>query len=177
MKKLLLTQTAITALVGFCLLAPARAAEENTASSGTESHLSMNDKKFVKKAYKGGMEEIENAKMAKENAKSDATKDVAQQMITDHSKANRELEAIAKEENLDLSEVKAEPAKISETNFDKGYLTMLKKEHKKDIAMFEKEANDTKAGEDRDVPKFARKTVPILKEHLTMVEDALTKLK
>ena len=54
---------------------------------------------------------------------------------------------------------------------------MLKKDHEKDIAEFEKEANDTKPEEDRDVPAFAKKTLPTLKEHLQMVEDALAKVK
>ena len=55
------------------------------------------------------MEEVENAKMAKEKAKNDATKDVADRMITDHGKANEKLMDIAKEENLDLSKIEAKP--------------------------------------------------------------------
>ena len=54
---------------------------------------------------------------------------------------------------------------------------MLKKDHEKDIAMFEKEANDAGAKEDSDVVKFAKDTLPTLKEHLQMVEDALAKVK
>ena len=167
---------AAIALSGLCLIANAQAAEESNTS--TTSKLSMNDKKFVRKAYKGGMMEVENAKMAKDKAKNDATKDVAERMITDHSKANEKLMDIAKEENLDLSKVQAKPATMSGgDNFDKEYLTMLKKDHEKDIAMFEKEANDSAAKEDSDVVKFAKDTLPTLKEHLQMVEDALAKLK
>jgi putative membrane protein len=181
MKKYLLvtSRAAIAAILsaGLCFVSAANAAEENKAGSEkAESKLSANDKKFIKKAYKGGMEEVENAKMAKEKAKNDATKDVADKMVTDHSKANDDLEAIAKEENLDLSGVKAKPTEISGDNFDKQYLTMLKKDHEKDIAMFEKEANDTGEKEDSDVKEFAKKTLPTLKEHLKMVEDALAKV-
>jgi putative membrane protein len=157
-----------------CLLPSAKAAEESKAK--TESKLSMNDKKFVKKAYKGGMEEVETAKMAKEKAKNDATKEVADHMIADHTKANEELKKIADEESLDLSGIEAKPAKISDTNFDKEYLTMLKKNHEKNIANFEKEAGDSGANEDSDVVAFAKKTLPTLKEHLKMVEDALAKV-
>jgi putative membrane protein len=144
-------------------------------SSG-KSKLSQNDKKFLRKAYKGGMEEVENAKVAKEKAQNDATKDVANHMIEDHSKANEKLEAIAKEENFDLSKIKPKPMSISGDNFDKQYLTMLKADHEKDIAEFEKEANDTGTKEDSDVKKFAKDTLPTLKEHLKMVEDALKKI-
>ena len=163
------------AVGGLCLAASATAADES--KTGSESKLSASDKKFVKKAYKGGMEEVENGKIAKEKAKDDATKNVADRMVTDHTKVNEELVNIAKEENLDLSKVHAKTATISGDNFDKEYLTMLKADHEKDIAEFEKEANDTKPGEDRDVPAFAKKTLPTLKEHLQMVEDALAKVK
>ena len=163
------------AAAGLCLVANVQAADETKTS--TESKLSANDKKFVKKAYKGGMTEVESAKMAKDKAKNDATKDVAEHMITDHGKANDRLMEIAKEENLDLSKVEAKPAKMTGDDFDKEYLTMLKKDHETTIAMFEKEASDTGAKEDSDVVKFAKDTLPTLKEHLKMVEDALAKMK
>jgi len=179
MKKYLskISQTLIIAVAvgGLCLVGNANAADESKASS--ESKLTANDKKFVKKAYRGGMEEVENGKIAKEKAKDDATRNVAERMITDHTKVNEDLLNIAKEENLDLSKVHAKTATFSGDNFDKEYLTMLKADHEKDIAEFEKEANDTKPGEDRDVPAFAKKTLPTLKEHLQMVEDALAKVK
>ena len=94
-------------------------------------------------------------------------------MITDHSKANDDLAAIAKEENLDLSKIQVKAMTFSS---DKDYLTMLKKDHEKDIAEFEKEANDTASGEDSDVKEFAKKTLPTLKDHLKMIEDALAKV-
>jgi len=164
---------ALLCAAGFCLLPNVKAAEESKTT--TESKLSMNDKKFLKKAYRGGMEEVENAKVAKEKAKNDATKEVADRMITDHTQANEELKKIAEEEHLDLSKIQAKTMKVSETNFDKEYLTMLKKDHEKDIAEFEKEASDTGAKEDSDVVAYAKKTLPTLKEHLKMVEDALAK--
>jgi putative membrane protein len=167
---------AAIAVSGLCLVCNAQAADES--KTGTESKLSMNDKKFVKKAYRGGMTEVENAKMAKEKAKNDATKDVAERMITDHGKANDKLAEIAKEENLDLSKIQAKASSMAGgDNFDKEYLTMLKKEHGETIAMFEKEANDSGSKEDSDVVKFAKDTLPTLKEHLQRVEDALAKMK
>ena len=46
----------------------------------------------------------------------------------------------------------------------------------RNIAEFEKEANDSGTKEDSDVKAFAKKTLPTLKEHLQMVEDALAKV-
>lgn len=162
---------------GLCFAVSAKAADEEMEGKKMESKLSANDKRFVKKAYKGSLQEIENGKVAKEKAKNEATKDIAERMITDHTKAKDRLYEIAQEEGLDLSKVEVKAADISGDNFDKEYLTMLKKEHKKDIAMFEKEANDTGAKEDSDVVKFAKGTLPTLKEHLQMVEEAIAKMK
>ncbi|MEO5717268.1 MAG: DUF4142 domain-containing protein [Chthoniobacterales bacterium] len=181
MKKYLtcLSRAALVAVTAtaLCLVSTAKAADEAKMDSKTKSNLSVNDKKFLKKAYKGGMTEVANAKVAKEKAKDDATKEIADRMITDHGKANEKLMAMAKEENVDLSKVEAKPASMSGDNIDKEYLTMLKKDHEKDIALFEKEANDTGAKEDSDVKAFAKDTLPTLKEHLQMVDDALAKMK
>ena len=170
------SRAAVAAILsaGLCLASAANAADAKSDSdTKAKSKLSANDKKFVKKAYRGGMEEVENGKVAKDKAKNDATKDVADHMITDHSKANDDLAAIAKEENLDLSKIQVKAMTFSS---DKDYLTMLKKDHEKDIAEFEKEANDTASGEDSDVKEFAKKTLPTLKDHLKMIEDALAKV-
>ena len=168
---------AIVALfaASLCFAASVKAADETKMQS--QSKLSANDKKFVKKAYKGGLEEVDLAKIANEKAKNEATKAVAERMITDHTKANEELLNIAKEEHVDLSKVHVKPANLSGPDFDKEYLTLLKTDHEKDIAMFEKEATDSGTKEDSDVKAFAKKMLPTLKEHLKMVEDALAKEK
>ncbi|MGI8889833.1 MAG: DUF4142 domain-containing protein [Chthoniobacterales bacterium] len=180
MKKYLRFTAAVmaTAIISTGLLCSvtAKAADEKMESK-SESKMSANDKKFVKKAYKGGLAEVANAKMAKDKAKNDATKELADRMVTDHSKVNDKLMDIAKEENMDLSKVEAKPASFSGDNFDKEYLMMLKKHHEKDIAMFEKEANDSGSKEDSDVVKLAKETLPTLKEHLQMVDEAIAKMK
>jgi len=165
---------ALCAATALCLGATVHAAD--AANKETKSNLSASDKRFVKKAYRGGITEVAYAKMAKEKAKDDATKNVADRMIADHTKANDRLMEIAKEENLDLSKIEAKTNATPGENFDKEYLTMLKHNHEKTIAMFEKEATDTGAKEDSDVVKFAKETLPTLKEHLQMIDDALGKM-
>lgn len=175
MKKYLsMTFIAAIAAAGFCVASNVKAAEEKAE---TESKLSAGDKQFLKKAYKGGLMEIEHAKMAKEKAKDDATKEIAERMISDHSKANEKILELAKAENFDLSKVEAKAPKMKSDNFDKEYLTMLKKHHEKDIALFEKEANATDSKEDSEVKKLAKDTLPTLKEHLHIIDDALGNLK
>ncbi len=46
----------------------------------------------------------------------------------------------------------------------------MERDHETDIKVFEKEAS---SGDDADIKKWAAKTLPTLKEHLAMVNNAL----
>ncbi len=120
------------------------------------------------------MREVKMAEMAKEKAKSADVKKVAEKIESDHKDANKELMALAEKKGVVLSKNEPKIDAMSGTDFDKEYLAMMVKDHEKDIAAFEKEAND---GEDADVKAWAEKTLPTLKEHLKMVQDAQSKMK
>jgi putative membrane protein len=51
--------------------------------------------------------------------------------------------------------------------FDKEYVKMMLKDHRKDVAAFEKEAG---GGMDADLKAFAASTLPTLREHLQMIQ-------
>jgi len=51
-------------------------------------------------------------------------------------------------------------------------LKLLEEVHRKDIAEFETEA---KSGDDKELKAWASKTIPTLRQHLTMVGDAVKK--
>jgi len=53
-------------------------------------------------------------------------------------------------------------------------LKLLEVDRKSDVVYFEEEG---KNGADRDLKSWAAKTLPMLKEHLAMVEDAMRKVK
>jgi len=182
---------ATIAAAGLCLGAVAQAAEEpaegDTSPSAikskkemtsekteTKGSLSAIDTKFVKKTAKGGMREIKMAEMAKEQAKSADVKKVAEKIESDHKDANQELMALAEKKGVALSKNEPKIEKMTGTDFDKEYLAMMVNDHEKNIAAFEKEAKD---GEDADVKAWAEKTLPTLKEHLKMVQDAQSKMK
>jgi putative membrane protein len=181
---------ATIAAAGLCLGAAAQAAEEpaqgdasphatkskkemTSEKTETKGSLSMNDTKFVKKTAKGGMREVKMAEVAKDQAKSADVKKVAEKIESDHKDANKELMALAEEKGVVLSKNEPKIDAMSGTDFDKEYLAMMVKDHEKDIAAFEKEAKD---GEDADVKAWAEKTLPTLKEHLKMVQDAQSKM-
>src|SRR5690242_8716581 len=60
------------------------------------------DKTFANKAAAGGLAEVELGRLAEQNAGSANVKAFGQKMVTDHTQANQELMAIAKQQNLVL---------------------------------------------------------------------------
>ncbi len=120
----------MTVISEFCILpliiaalslAGVAAAQDTPA--GKSSSLSANDKKFMKKAAKGGMMEVAMGKLAEEKGQSDDVKSFGKRMVTDHSKANDELKKIAAQKNVKL------PAKEPTVSWssDKAYMDMMVK--------------------------------------------------
>lgn len=64
-------------------------------------------------------------------------------------------------------------SKLSGADFDKAYMNEMLKDHQKDVAMFEKEAN---SGKDADVKAWATSTLPTLRDHLQMARDTAAKV-
>ena len=151
---------------------------ENANSSGQMSHGSMKmtaDHKFATEAAMGGMMEVELGKVAAEKGASDEVRQYGQRMVDDHSKANEQLMQLASSKGLTLptapdAKHQAETQKLSALSgekFDKEYVKMMLKDHKKDVPAFEKEAN---GGMDAELKAFAASTLPTLREHLQMIQ-------
>ena len=170
MKKSKISRVVITAIAAsaLCLVAQTRAQVGSAGSTYTSdnphlrpaapsSHnkakaLSEKDKNFILKAASGGQQEVENGKMAEKKAQGSPAKMVAERMVTDHTRANKELVALAKQKGLGVTTDNIRAQNMSGSNFDKQYLSMLEMDHKKDIADFEKEA---KSGDDPEVKAWA----------------------
>ena len=60
-------------------------------------------------------------------------------------------------------------AKLSGADFDREYMAYMVKDHKQDIAEFQKAAKGLK---DAEIKQFASSTLPTLEEHLHMAEQA-----
>jgi putative membrane protein len=140
------------------------------AAAKAGSKLSAADKTFMMNAAKGGMMEVEMGKIAAQSAQSADVKKFGNRMVNDHSKANGELMALAKEEGVTLSGAKS-PGKWKS---DKDYMDMMVKDHQADLAEFQKEAQ---SGTDPDVKAFAAKGAKMVSAHLKMAQDTQAKLK
>jgi putative membrane protein len=161
------------------------------AASTTEAAKEANDKNsavdddtndFIMKAAKGGMMEVQAGQMAQTNAASQDVKNFGGRMVTDHTKANDELKAIAAAKNVTIPAVLEgdhrahldDLGKKSGNEFDRAYMNMMVDDHDEDVALFEKVANNSK---DADIKAFAAKTLPVLREHQQMAKDINAKVK
>jgi len=135
------------------------------------------DKKFLTDASEGGLMEVQMAQKAQQQASSQAVKDFARQLEQDHTNANKQLTDIATQRNVSLpttpmannhQQAMDKLTKLTGADFDKQYIKMMIKDHKKDIKEFESEANN---GMDTSLKNFASSTLPTLRNHLQMAEQ------
>lgn len=137
---------------------------------------------FMMKAAQGGMAEVELGKLAQTKSQNADVKKFAQMMIEDHSNANTELKALATKKSVTLpAEVNAEQKASAEklktlsgAEFDKAYVETMVSDHKKTLALFEKQVE---AGNDVDASGFASKTLPKIKAHLETIQGIQAKMK
>ncbi|MEP6662448.1 MAG: DUF4142 domain-containing protein [Verrucomicrobiota bacterium] len=159
-----------------------RAAENVGPSHGPDSATAKNlsAAEFIKKAAQGGMMEINLGKVATQHGEDPAVKELGQTLVTDHSKANEQLKAIAQRKGVDLSsEMDSKHEKtmdrfshLNGTEFDRAFTAHMIRDHQKDIAMFERAAV---SNEDADVRAFAKETLPVIKGHLRTAQKLSTK--
>src|SRR4051812_1467187 len=141
----------------------------------------FSDIDFVKMAASGGMLEVEAGKLAQERATMPAVKQFGERMVTDHSKANKELMAVAEKMNLriDKSMTKEHQQhfdmlkKAPQAGFDKMYMDHMVKDHDKDVMEFREASESAK---NADLRQFATKTLPIIEMHDKMAKDIQSKM-
>jgi putative membrane protein len=129
----------------------------------------------------GGMEEVELGKVAVQKAQNDKVKQFGQRMIDDHTKAGEQLKSIAAKDNIAIpSRLNAKHkavvdkySNLSGAEFDRAYMKDMVRDHEKDIADFQKEAN---GGSNSDLKSWAGSTLPTLQEHLRMAKEANSSL-
>jgi putative membrane protein len=152
---------------------PATASGKTTSKQGGGS-LSAKDRDFMKKAAEGGMMEVEMGRMAEQQGKSAEVKAFGKRMVADHSKANSELMALASRKGVQLSNRAPKMEKMGGADFDKKYVADMVKDHEKDLAEFQGEAQ---GGTDADVKAFAAKGAKMVQKHLELAKADQAKVK
>jgi putative membrane protein len=145
---------------------------------GTAYAATSND--FVDDAAAGGIAEVETSKLALEKSSSGDVKAFAKMMITDHSKANDELAALAKKHGIEVpdsttlvKQAKEKMLDLRDESFDTAYANNQVKAHEETIERFKKEANtvtDDRVKGATELKGFAQKMLPTLEKHLEMAK-------
>ncbi|MEJ1936758.1 DUF4142 domain-containing protein [Nostoc sp. NIES-2111] len=144
---------------------PAPAAMANTAMG------------FVQMATVSNAFEIETSQLALERATNPQVRRFANRMISDHTRASRQLETVLRRNGMQapapsldprhaamLEKLRATPADA----FDAAYMTMQAQAHEEAVALFSGYAAN---GDDPALRTFASRTLPTLKAHARMVEQ------
>ena len=153
------------------LFAGAAWADDAKSPADTGKGKAVTDAEFVTKAASGGLFEVKSSELAKDQGQSAEVKKFAEQMIADHSKANKELIAAAKKAGIEVpTKLTEEHAKLLDTvkgakgsGFDQAYMKAQKTAHEEAVALFEAASKSVK---NEDLKAFATKTLPVIKEHL-----------
>jgi len=144
-----------------------------TSGTGATAMTSLSDpdRTFVTDAVSGGMFEVQSSQTAVQKNLSPDLMQVAQMMITDHTKANQELKDIVSRKNITISQ-KLQPKhqtlldrlqNASGDQFASQYRTIQIQAHQETISLFQREARD---GQDADLKSFAQRALPTLQKHL-----------
>lgn len=180
-------------ILTICLLSTAVAAagcnmnkDRTTSSSnvtasdhgGGNPALPVMDQHFLADAAAGGAYEVQSSRLALQKSNDTNLKQIANQMINDHTAANDKITLLARDKNMVIKTVPndAQTAMINTlqskqgSDFDREYLRQQKTAHEDTIAKFEAEARDGSG----DAQKLAADTLPTLRSHLQMIDGAMT---
>jgi putative membrane protein len=153
----------VVALAYLTVMSVAMAAEKKDSESSPPKFSSA-DETFMMSAAQAGMVEVKLGELAAKKATQEDIKQFGATMVTDHSKANKELQAIATKNGATLPSELDAPHK---SKVDKAYVAEMVKDHEKVTAEFEKAS---KTAQNPELKSFAATTLPVLKTHLKHIK-------
>ncbi|YAF95524.1 MAG: DUF4142 domain-containing protein [Nodularia sp. CChRGM 3473] len=150
--------------------------------SGTnisQARLNAIDRVYVNEAAQAGMAEVEMAKLALEKSNNDNVRQYAQQMIQDHTPANKELMQLAQQKGITpptdvgskYQAIIAQLSQLSGADFDLAYRNEAGMNgHMENLVIHTRQLQ---IGQDPDLQAFAAKNIPIVERHLQLVDELL----
>jgi putative membrane protein len=151
------------------------------AVSARAATLSPGDQKWVQDAATANLSEIKVSKLALERGTSKQVKELAQQMITDHTKAGDQLRQISQQQGFTLpteptAKQKADYDQLAKLNgaaFDEAFLKQMKADHDTAVSLFQRGSTEI---QDPQLRQFATKTLPTLQHHQQMVQHDMKQM-
>jgi len=136
------------------------------ATSGGDVGKPIDDITFVRKATESSYKEVRSAKEAIPQLQQPELKRIAEMLVTDHSGANARLAKLAEGKHWPVPPAPAAgapPAGTASSDFDATWTADMIAGHERSVAMYRAEAQ---SGEDSDLRKYARETLPTIEHHL-----------
>jgi putative membrane protein len=144
------------------------------------SFAAENGSAFLKEAIRGDIAETKIGELAQKQAGSADVKAFGQELTTDHGQHLTQVETLAKSMNVtvptkpkrEATEEYNKLSKLSGKAFDQEFVSYMVKDHKEDIAKYQKEAQ----GGDAEIAALAKKTLPTLQKHLETAQSLQSKV-
>jgi putative membrane protein len=136
------------------------------ATGGSDVGKPIDDITFVRKATESGYKEVNSAKEAIPQLQQPELKRIAEMLVTDHSGANARLAKLAESKHWTLPAAPRAgppPSGTASINFDAKWTAEMIAAHERSVAMYRAQAQ---SGEDPDLRKYARETLPTIEHHL-----------
>lgn len=135
---------------------------------------------FIKEAIQGNLAEVKVGQLAQEKGASEGVKDFGAALSKDHAAANDKAKQVAQSLGVTVPEAPSAKQKtmyqelsaLSGQQFDQHFIQGMVKDHKEDIAKYQKEAAGSGPAAD-----YAKQILPDLRKHLSMAEKLQTEAK
>jgi putative membrane protein len=142
------------------------------------SRLTTADNNFVMQAAAGGVGEVAFGGLAQRHSSNPAVQRFGEQMVSEHTVANRELIAIAGRKGvvppttLDPGRVNAnrQLSALTGPQFDQQYMAQQAQDHELQAALFRQQAQ---SGTDPELRAYAAKWLPHVEQHAQMARSLL----
>ena len=160
-------------ITGLCLMIGTASAKPAGHGAGGLSDL---DKNYLKDTAQSNIEEIQFAPTVQKKAVRPEARAYGRQMRRDHTNAQRELEALARQKHVSLPQKPSEDehdimdrlAREPRATFDAAYKQEMIRDHTTDIAETRREIS---LGRDPQVKASAQKNLVLLQMHLKMAHS------
>ena len=137
----------------------------------------FSERAFITKALEGGMAEVQLGQLAQQKSQSNDVKQFGAKMVNDHGQMGEKwLKPVAQQMGIDppsgpSKKDKKEMQKLeslSGQDFDREYITMMVKDHQKDLKEFQSEAQ---SAQNPNVKQIADKGSQVIQQHLQIIEQ------
>jgi putative membrane protein len=135
-------------------------------TGGTETGKPIDDITFVRKATESSYKEVNSAKEALPQLQKPELKRIAEMLVNDHTGANARLAKLAETKHWPVPAPQpsdAPPSGTASSDFDAKWTADMIAGHERSVSMYRAEAQ---AGEDQDLRRYARETLPTIERHL-----------